>query len=566
MHKEFLRTILLLTIFFAFPAIAQADTLGESNSFWVEPIYDKETRNQVTATLRKVSSKAYFYIDNNLWNLLDYAARQEILDSIDTLSKEFDNTIYPILTSNFGSEWSPGIDNDIRITVLIHPMDAAGGYFRTADEYSILEASASNQREMIYFNSEYINSSLAKSYLAHEFTHLITFNQKDRMRRIEEDIWLNESRAEYASTLLGYDQDFEGSNLQMRARDFFNVPFDSLTEWKNVQIDYGVINLFAQYLTEHYGVSILADSLKSSKTGIDSINYALSKNGFSEDFSQIFTDWTIAVSVNDCALDSRYCYKNNELKKSIILPSIQYLPVVGESTLSTTYFQKDWAGAWYKIVGGKDTLKLEFSGDEKADFIVPYVIVDKNGEKEVEFLTLDEQGQGTVYISEFNDEKVSLTIIPLAQSKISGFGSSESSYRFSLVVSTVEEAPDQNAALVARLMEQIEELKRQIAVVQARISAILAERNKTEISCQALSRNLRLGMKGDDVRCLQELLRNQPGIYPQGLVTGYFGPLTHKAVLLFQEQHKSEVLTPLGLSVGTGYVGPSTRSALNNLL
>jgi len=62
------------------------------------------------------------------------------------------------------------------------------------------------------------------SYLAHELTHLITFNQKERLNNIQEEIWLNEARAEYAPTLCGYNDEYEGSYLKSRVDDFLKNP------------------------------------------------------------------------------------------------------------------------------------------------------------------------------------------------------------------------------------------------------------------------------------------------------------------------------------------------------
>jgi len=42
--------------------------------------------------------------------------------------------------------------------------------------------------------------------------------------------------------------------------------------------------------------------------------------------------------------------------------------------------------------------------------------------------------------------------------------------------------------------------------------------------------------------------------------------LTQQAVIRFQEKYASEILTPLGLPNGTGYVGAATRSKINQLL
>jgi peptidoglycan hydrolase-like protein with peptidoglycan-binding domain len=70
-----------------------------------------------------------------------------------------------------------------------------------------------------------------------------------------------------------------------------------------------------------------------------------------------------------------------------------------------------------------------------------------------------------------------------------------------------------------------------------------------------------------EVRCLQEFLKNQgQDIYPEGLVTGNFLFLTQTAVIRFQEKYALEILVPIGLQKGTGYVGLATRAKLNKIL
>jgi hypothetical protein len=571
MRQRNIKIIFLGLVFLLAPLVDGADFLGQGQEFFVEAIYDEFTRNTIIATLRKISPKAYFYFDDQFWNALDADKQTEILRKVDILAEEFEQRIYPTLSSNFGSEWSPGIDQSEKITILAHSMSGnVGGYFDSSDEYSKLQIATSNEREMIYLNSQYIDQEIIKSYLAHEFTHLITFNQKDVTYDVSEEVWLNESRAEYVSTLLGYDEDFEESNLKMRVQEFLINPSDSLTEWRNQQADYGVISMFAQYLTDHYGIEILTDSIKSSEVGISSLEHALTENGFSQNFSQIFTDWAVAVLVNDCSLGEKYCYKNPNLGELFVMPLVNYLPLAGKSSLSVSDYTKEWAGNWLKIAGGKGILKLEFFGEDMVDFYVPYVIEKKTGQKEIGFLELDENQDGLLYVEGFNSDNTSLVIIPSAQTKKTGFSNNEPAYKFSFTVSTVEEVPgengdqneepeDEEAELIKKLLLQIAYLQKEIALVQAKINTILAERQEQQsstASCQKIEKNLYYGLQNDSqVKCLQEFLKSQgAGIYPEGLITGNFFSLTKQAVIRFQASK--------GI-IQTGHVGPLTRTAIN---
>jgi len=70
----------------------------------------------------------------------------------------------------------------------------------------------------------------------------------------------------------------------------------------------------------------------------------------------------------------------------------------------------------------------------------------------------------------------------------------------------------------------------------------------------------------NQVECLQKFLKSQEAsIYPEGLVTGNFLSLTKSAVVRFQEKYTAEILAPIGLEKGTGFVGTMTRTKINQL-
>lgn len=209
--------MIVFTVFFLRPVLVLADALGQSKAFFVEPAYDSQNKEKIEAILENISENSYFYLESSFKAKLtaDELARINLI--LKDLGAEFDQIIYPKLTALYGQEWKNGIDRDSKITVVFHQLKpGAAGYFRQEDEYPKQQAEKSNEREMVYLNTDYLKSSYLKSFLAHEFTHLISFNQKERLKAVSEDVWLNEARAEFAPTLLDYDVDYLKSNLKQR--------------------------------------------------------------------------------------------------------------------------------------------------------------------------------------------------------------------------------------------------------------------------------------------------------------------------------------------------------------
>jgi len=81
---------------------------------------------------------------------------------------------------------------------------------------------------------------------------------------------------------------------------------------------------------------------------------------------------------------------------------------------------------------------------------------------------------------------------------------------------------------------------------------------------ETITQNLSYGSTGDQVKVLQQFLKNQGAeIYPEQLVTGYFGNATRSAVGRFQIKYGIVAGSSDG---GYGVVGPKTRTKINEFL
>lgn len=461
----------LIILFLLSGASVGADTLGQNLNFFVSKQYDARARSNITANLAKVSDSAYFYVEDGYWNNLDSGSRSQLLQQINTLASEFDNRIYPTERQFFGSEPNPGIDGDPRLTILLTPLiDGAGGYFDTTNEFSSSQAKESNGREMIYLNISFIGQNKKISaFLAHEFQHLITFNEKDLIRGVKDDIWLNELRSEYAVSLLGYNYDNSGdtSNLERRANSFMQEPSDSLTEWKNQVADYAQVGLFGEYLAEQFSPKVIADTTKNNLIGIHNINASLAQNGFNDSFISVYSNWLVADILNDKKLNSKFGYSADVLKNFRIAPSRGFTNLGGSDSRIVSELFKDWQARWYDFsnfgASGGKIMRIRFSSDSLASFYVAYLIFDSSGGVKINFF-VPTQKSDTLYVDKIGESVNRIIIMPIKKDKLSGFESNEVPISLTFAADRIESAP--KSAVYGDLMPPV------TADVQTQISNI----------------------------------------------------------------------------------------------
>ncbi|HON22067.1 MAG TPA: peptidoglycan-binding domain-containing protein [Candidatus Paceibacterota bacterium] len=531
------------------PFFSSAQTLGQQTVFFVGSDYDYYSRNQLSAVLVYQTSKLNFYIDTNWWNALTPQMQAQVKAQLFYLASYFENYDYPKLVTTFGSEALPGHDGDSRIYVLFHPMQSKYlGYARFEDTLRASASNFSNQHEMVYLNPQILLNQPAQQlgyYLSHEVLHLISFNQKGIFINADDERWLAEARSDYLSTFLGYDNVYAGSILEQRVNAIRQNSNFSLLNFTGSSSDYAAVHLLAEYLVEKYGMNILVDSLHSKLTGIASINEALAKNGYSEDFNTVFKNWLIAMAFNDCQMGDLYCFTHPSLKNFKIYPYTNYLPDYGAASMTASNYLNLYGGTWIKLTGGKGDLTLTYEFPRDAQFYLPIVIVDQNNKKTIATYSVADGYRGTIKVPDFGRSNIALYLMPFVVNNSTG----ATLFKWEVTVGS----PSQGSSNLADVLaERINQLKAQVASLMAQLQAL----QQAGAACSRFQNDLYYGlMNNNEVRCLQKmLLEKEPGIYPSGLITGNYLSLTQEAVRQYQQKY--------GLPA-TGYFGPLTRALAN---
>ncbi|MFN3975028.1 MAG: hypothetical protein ACK4K2_07160 [Dehalococcoidia bacterium] len=257
---------------------SQPPAIGAQETFWAVDLEVREPY-RISATLKAISPHAYWYIGEGV-TVGDEALQQAVAT--------FEERIVPQVQSAVGGSWPPGINGDARLTILYGPLRGAAGYYSGADEYPQVVHPYSNQRRMLYINSQFLRMGtwVFAQVLAHELQH--AFHQSADP---DEETWVNEGLSELAAELAGYR-----SSL---VQEFARRPSTSLTEWADEPSasipNYGAAHLFFRYLLQHYGgKEALPLLVHEPADGIGGVEAFLLRVGAGKTFTQVFQDWAVA--------------------------------------------------------------------------------------------------------------------------------------------------------------------------------------------------------------------------------------------------------------------------------
>ena len=312
--------------------------VGDTRVFWAGNM-DTCEHFTVTARLRYVTPHLYVWVQEG------YAVDEQALARS---AERFEARTYLTNRGFFGSEWTPGVDNDVHLHIL-HTANlglGVAGYYSSADEYSHLANPYSNEKEMFYLAVDNIlpDTDFYDGVLAHEFQHMIHWHN-DR----NEDGWVNEGCAELAAYLNHYD-------VGDMPQAFMNGPDVQLTTWSEEESysHYGASYLLMAYFLDRFGEEATRAVVAQDANGITGFNAVLS--GYGLTFDQVFADWLVANLVDDPSLaDGRYGYTELDVGP----PSIDYTHLTYPDRRSSTVHQ--YAADYIELLGTGD-LNVQFTG------------------------------------------------------------------------------------------------------------------------------------------------------------------------------------------------------------
>jgi len=262
-------------------------------------IYDNNnTLKTINTTCRYVSDDAYFFVDNR-----DTVAMSTYLPGYGTA---FD-TITGVNHDKFGQERD--VDGNGKVIIVFSEELSGGllGYFYSVDKYPKTTYSDSNEGDIFYMTTTAAyQGDIIKGTLAHEFQHMIYFDQHYNNGVTSTYTWLNEALSQAAEFYNGYTD-----NHRAWIKSFLDSGWQglSLTYWTSSNYGYGAI--FIRYLIDQYGDTAIKNMCSTGKVGIAAVEDA---TGVS--FNTIFSNFTKALVMSGTgdSSDTRYNFQTLDLQ------------------------------------------------------------------------------------------------------------------------------------------------------------------------------------------------------------------------------------------------------------
>ncbi|MBF0502650.1 MAG: hypothetical protein HQM09_21110 [Candidatus Riflebacteria bacterium] len=234
-----------------------------------------------------------------------------------------------------GFDSNPVISNDI--FMLISKKFITAGFFYSGDLYapSRISNGISNQKKMFYLQYGIASVDGLKSTMAHEFQHMIFFNQ--RQNTLANEDWLNEGMSGYAEHVNGFGIAAGNQSKAIQVENFLTgslknpgdprIPIysHSLLNWTQTNEDYGRVYLFGTWLGQRFGTNgSVQNHLKAPGVGPDAV--AAFTN---QPFASVFAQWSLALWVDQVGAGTVYGFDDIDLRKTYSFAPLADVTLMG---------------------------------------------------------------------------------------------------------------------------------------------------------------------------------------------------------------------------------------------
>jgi len=316
------------------------EAVGTQLPFWA---YDFAAKKpvRITATLRVVTDHAKWWVQDDV--VFD-------LGQLRASAMTFETRIYPTNRRLYGEEWTPGIDSDPRMNILLARIPgAAAGYFQSSDELPIWVNEYSAEREMIYVNvlAARPGTSYLSSIVAHEHCHMIQYGKRKRFA-----VWFIEGQAQ----LCELDNGFPIVHLQ----SFLQLPDTQLNDWPELERavpHYGLAYLFLEFARQQAGGDELINAFMAK--GIDTpadLDAVLRSRG-QRGLEELFLDFVAANAFMGPPAVARYRYPRGLAARTPAGPTDQDRLTLGNTLSATTH---EYAARYVELP--RAAMKIHFEG------------------------------------------------------------------------------------------------------------------------------------------------------------------------------------------------------------
>lgn len=377
--------------------------VGDSKSIYVDTNSAMSTYVQKTAHLRAKSNNCYVWVVDDYYTTESGSGCKVNTAIAEEYASKFEE-MYPYITNVFGKESEKIINYDSKSVVDMSTLSDTGtkinivvydigadygsqstgsgvvGYFYAKDYYYTAQTDSSgssiistilgyggnsstsiitksNVGKYFYIDSGFANSDFNTtiSTLAHEFQHMIDFNQKNMKHTLSPETSYNEMLSMLCEDMMQEKLGLADYASPKNRIQSFNTYYyisgirEYLSDSKYSAYSYSTSYAFGSWLARQYGGAALVKEISQNEyVGNDSLVNAVNKvNGTSKSFDDLFAEFVLAVTGISSSYNASYTHNQNA-KQTITCGSYSY-PMKAFNLWSdaSTSYQRDGEDATY---------------------------------------------------------------------------------------------------------------------------------------------------------------------------------------------------------------------------